>query len=209
MRGGVALLCGSEVTRLVKFPATEYGGYVDHPRFGRKPRFTGLNAEPTPDGKVFCHWHSPVGTRVPNTAIAADTARQGRVTVHVTHYFDSRRVCRKCGRPFLFFAEEQKFWYEELQFPLESDCLECVLCRKEAQHLQVTRERYEELFANAARTEAETLELVECGVLLAESSVFSTKLLPRLRGHLKPLLDGPHSARARALVARMDLCSPA
>ena len=42
----------------------------------------------------------------------------------MTHYFDAKRVCRKCERPFLFFAEEQKYWYEDLRFPLEADCLD-------------------------------------------------------------------------------------
>jgi hypothetical protein len=30
----------------------------------------------------------------------------------------------------LLFAEEQKYWYEELKFPLEANCLDCVPCRK-------------------------------------------------------------------------------
>lgn len=100
-----------------------YSDYVEHPRFGRWPRLTELNPDAT-DGTVFCHWHSPPGVRVPDTAIAADVTKQSAATVPVTHYFDARRVCRKCERPFLFFAEEQRFWYEELGFPLEADALE-------------------------------------------------------------------------------------
>jgi hypothetical protein len=187
--------------------AGDRGSFVDHPRFGDRPRLTGLDPRDAADGSVYCHWHSPPGVRVPSTAIAADVSRQRRATIHVTHYFDSVRTCRRCGRPFLFFAEEQRHWYEELQFPLEADCLECAPCRKDLQQLQVARERYETLTAAVSRSDEETLTLVECGLTLVEASVFSTKVLPKLRRLLKPTLasaEGAHFARASALRARLQ-----
>ena len=191
----------------MKWLRTDYAGYVEHPRYGQGPRYTGLDVVDSPDGRVYCHWHSPPGVRVPNTAIAADVSRQGRATLHVTHYFDARRVCRKCERPFLFFAEEQKHWYENLMFPLEADCLECPPCRKDEHRLRAIRRRYDALLQDTARTASDTLELVECGLLLVESAVFSEKLVPRLRGLLKPLLldsEGPHYTRAQALRSAID-----
>ncbi|HSC94291.1 MAG TPA: zinc-ribbon domain containing protein [Burkholderiales bacterium] len=125
----------------------------------------------------------------------------------MTHYFDARRVCRKCGRPFLFFAEEQKHWYEALMFPLEADCLDCPPCRKDEQRLRAIRQKYDALLAKRIRTQAETLELVECGLFLVESVLFSAKLLPRLRGLLKPLLlaaEEPHYTRAKALMSAIN-----
>jgi hypothetical protein len=183
----------------------EYGHYVAHPRFGRKPRLTGLDVTSTTDGKVFCHWHSPAGVRVPNTAVVADVTRQQPATVAVTHYFDAMRICRKCARPFLFFAEEQKFWYEELAFPLEADCLECPPCRKGEQKLRVARETYDALLLKPARTQTDTLELVDCALDLVESSVFSIKLLPKLRGLLKPLIAAgdPYGTQARMVLERL------
>ena len=191
----------------MKSPAAEYSGFVEHPRYGKEPRFTGLDVTDSPDGKVYCHWHSPAGVRVPNTAVVADVARQGTVTLHVTHYFDAKRVCRKCGRPFLFFAEEQKHWYEDLKFPLEADCLDCAPCRKDEQRVRVMRQKYDALLEDTARTDADTLELVECGLFLVESVVFSAKLLPKLRGLLKPLLvdaAGPYYTRVQALMSRIN-----
>jgi hypothetical protein len=188
-------------------PAAGYSGFVEHPRYGKGPRFTGLDVTDSPDGTVYCHWHSPVSVRVPGTAVVADVARQRPATLHVTHYFDAKRVCRKCERPFLFFAEEQKYWYEDLEFPLEADCLECAPCRKDEQRLGLVRQKYEALLRETARTEADTLELVECGVLLVESSVFSVKVLPKLRGLLKTILvaaELPSYDRARALMSRLD-----
>jgi hypothetical protein len=187
-----------------------YSDYVEHPRFGRGPRVTGLNPVDTVDGSVFCHWHSPLGVRVPNTAVAADVARHIRATVPVTHYFDARRVCRKCEPPFLFFAEEQRFWYEELGFPLAADALECVACRRDERQLRARKEKYEALVAAPVRTERETLLLVECAVVLVESAVFATKVISRLRGLLKPILakpKGPNYAQARALLSRIEAVS--
>jgi hypothetical protein len=191
----------------MKSPAAEYSSFVAHPRYGKGPRFTGLDVTDSPDGKVYCHWHSPVGVRVPSTAVVADMARQRPATLHVTHYFDVKRVCRKCGRPFLFFAEEQKYRYEDLEFPLEADCLECAPCRKDEQRLRLIRQKYDALLRDTARTEADTLKLVECGVLLVESSIFSVKVVPKLRGLLRALsvdAEGPSYSRAQALMSRID-----
>jgi Probable zinc-ribbon domain len=183
-----------------------YSDYVEHPRFGRGPRLTGLNPDDT-DGTVVCHWHSPPGVRVPSTAIAADVTKQRAATLPVTHYFDARRVCRKCERPFLFFAEEQRFWYEELGFPLEADALECVSCRRDERRLRAMREEYESLLVSPSRTDAETLRLVGCALVLVETGVFGTKLLPRLRALLKPMLadaEGPSHAEARTLLSKIE-----
>ena len=125
----------------------------------------------------------------------------------MTHYFDAKRICRKCERPFLFFAEEQKHWYEDLMFPLEADCLECPPCRKDEQRLRAIRQKYDALLEKTARTPIDTLELVECGLLLIESGVFSEKLVPKLRGLLKPLMldvEAPHYTRAQALISAIS-----
>lgn len=187
--------------------AAEYSYFVEHPRYGKAPRATGLDVADSPDGTVYCHWHSPIGVRIPNTAIAADVARQAPATLHVTHYFDSKRVCRKCKRPFLFFAEEQKYWYEDLGFPLEADCLECPPCRKDEQRLGAIRQKYEALLANTTRSDTDTLELVACVLDLVEAGIFSHKVLPKLRGLLKPLLlreEAASNREARALLQRME-----
>lgn len=149
-----------------------YALFVDHPRYGRRPNVTGLNPSPMDPG-VHLHWNAtthkeivarykaivgkewPFGDfsaycertkRIPNTAIVADLSRQTRATVPVTHYFDLDRQCRDCNRSFIFFAQEQKHWYEQLGFGLDSDCVRCVDCRKQQQGIARYREIYESLF---------------------------------------------------------------
>ena len=166
--------------------------FVTHPRYGQGPRITGLDPENDfATGRVFLHWHSPAGVRIPYTAIPADVSRQMPATVPVTHYFDAKRQCADCGRPFIFFAAEQKHWYEELGFPLESDCVRCVVCRKKQQGHEWHRQRYEELCHVPARTPEENLELAECAVSLIEAGVFGRRQIERVRSTLKKVPSGP------------------
>ena len=82
---------------------------VNHPRYGKRPRITGLNPAGGPD--VHFHPHTTKKNRIANTAIRADLARQKYTIAAVTHYLDVERSCRDCQRPFIFFAAEQKHWY--------------------------------------------------------------------------------------------------
>lgn len=159
----------------------EYSQFVTHPRFGQRPRMTGLNPETDYGGDVFLHWHSPKECRIPNTAICADISRQSPATVPVTHCFDVMRQCHDCSKPFIFFAAEQKYWYEDLGFGLDSDCVRCAPCRKKQQGIARLREKYEELFHITDRTTEKNLEMAECCLGLIEASVFHKQKLQRVR----------------------------
>ena len=181
-----------------------FAEYVAHPRFGKGPRLTGLNPTQALDGSVWLHFHTRDPDRVPNTAIVANTARQNRPTIPVTHYFDVRRRCRACGRPFLFFAEEQQYWYEELQFPLEADCVRCVECRAGVRELRAMKQQYDLLLQAPRRSAEDTLELVGAAYALVEASIFSPKVVPRMRALLRALQAGENpqvAVRAQELLA--------
>ncbi len=45
-------------------------------------------------------------------------------------YYDLQRTCRSCGDDFLFSKEEQRFWYEELEFYVDSKPIHCKPCNK-------------------------------------------------------------------------------
>ena len=166
----------------------DYSNFVNHPRYGQAPRITGLNPKNSYlTGKVFLHWHSPNKFRIPNTAIMANTDKQVDSTIPVTHYFDVQRKCKDCNKNFIFFAEEQKYWYEELQFPLESDCIRCINCRKNHQHINVKRKYYESLIHIERRTLNENLELAECAIYLSEENIFGKKQLNKIRIILKEI----------------------
>ena len=165
--------------------ADKYAHYVPHPRYGHRPRLTGLNPETDYSGDIFLHWHSPRECRFPNTAILANLSLQASATIPVTHYFDVKRKCRDCGKLFIFFAQEQQYWYEELGFCLESDCVRCVPCRKRQQGVGLRRQRYEELFHMTDRTVDQNLELADCCLVLIEEAVFHRRQTQRVRMLLK------------------------
>lgn len=193
----------------------EYAGYVEHPRFGKAPRFTGFDPDPD-SATVHLHWNTQYDTatqlrqmeRLPGwspalpddgtgmvrgTAIAADLSKQSPATVSVTHYYDIEKVCRQCGHRFIFFAEEQKYWYEELGFPLEADAVRCAPCRRRLQQIARQRERYEQLFRLPNRTTDETLEMADCCLTLIEEGVFHRRQTQRVRMLLNRLPDDRRS----------------
>lgn len=154
----------------------KYADFVDHPRYGPRPNLTGLNPQQFEKG-VHLHWNGARGERIPNTAIEADLSRQTPTTAGITHYFDETRRCENCNRPFIFFAEEQKFWYEELGFNLNADCVRCFPCRQR----QRTRTCYEVLFAKADKNADEHLEMAELCLTFIEARTFTVKQLPHVR----------------------------
>lgn len=158
--------------------------------YGRGPRITGSNPQDDWQNGVYLGWHSPIGERIADTAIIADTSKQVSRPVPVTHYYDVKRTCRDCKRKFLFFAEEQKFWYETLGFPLESDCVRCIDCRKTQQEFQELRKTYEEMLQKPDRTDTETLELANCAVTLIECGLFGNRTIDRVRSFLNSIPVG-------------------
>lgn len=213
--------------------ADPYTQFAEHPRYGRRPHVTGLNPQPGDPG-VHLHWntttvrevaaqfeammgkrwpygdlwdHSQQIRRIPHTAIPADLDRQTPATVQVTHYFDLERRCRDCGRPFIFFAREQQYWYEQLGFGLDSDCVRCVDCRKQQQGIARYREIYESLFHVAERTPERSLQMADACLSLIEHGVFSHRQLQRVRRLLKAVAEHAEPrllSRCRNLRQRLE-----
>ena len=164
---------------------TSYDDYVIHPRYGQGPRITGSNPDPKIDGEIRAHWRGGDNGWIPNTAVGADLSLQNNSGYSVTHYFDEPRVCRDCKSKFIFFAEEQKHWYEELGFSLNSDCVRCVECRKTQQGLGRLSAQYVELMALPNRTTEQSLEMVGCCLALVEAGSFNK----RQTSHIRQILN--------------------
>lgn len=183
--------------------ASTYGEYVEHPRYGKEPRFSGLEVDPHTSG-VNLHWNAKrysveflryfkrrygdvlslnddCSRYVPGTAIGANLDRQVPATIAITHYYDIDKVCRGCGRRFIFFALEQKHWYEQLGFPLEAQAVRCVPCRRKLQQVSRARRRYEALSHVKQRSDDETLEMVACSLTLMEEGIFPARQTERVR----------------------------
>lgn len=86
-------------------------------------------------------------------------------------YADLLKTCRDCGRPFLFYASEQRFWYETLQLPQGVDCVACPPCRKLARRVKACHARYDEAL-HAPRLDAKDMKaFVDDALFLLEQGV--------------------------------------
>jgi hypothetical protein len=165
-------------------PVTEY---VPHPRYGSAPRFTSRKV-------VDCHSEWAEAKRVPfipGTAVKATPSRQRSMSWNGHHevhfYVDEVRKCRTCRREYLFFADEQRFWYDILSIPMEVHPVRCARCRKADRQAKRMPREYRELLAmpETSRTAKQHLRLAALGIALRDAGVFTAKLLPKIRSVLK------------------------
>lgn len=171
----------------MKRKARGYSEYVEHPRYGRGPRFTDLCLRKPPLGYRLATYVSD--DVIEGTAIEADLKRQTPSPIPVLYYFDLSRKCIDCGRPFIFFAEEQRYWYETLGFVLDSNCIRCIDCRNRRHDLERKCRRYEELLHQPDRTVDELIEMAECTLSLIENGLFHVRQAERFRMLLNRLSD--------------------
>lgn len=142
---------------------------------------------------------------VPGTAVVADPDAQREPTVPVTHYFDLDKRCVDCRRRFLFFAVEQKYWYQKLRLPLEANAIRCVPCRKAMQDAKAKQRRYMELVALDRRSPADSLEAAVAFLDLVDVGFFGDRRLDRVRALLNAAReDLGEDPRWRAALARVQ-----
>lgn len=78
-----------------------------------------------------------------STAVRADISKQNFSVCPRHWYIDAAFNCSRCGESFVFTADEQKFWYEELKFWIDSIPRECAKCRKELRELKSLQQKYD------------------------------------------------------------------
>jgi hypothetical protein len=80
-----------------------------------------------------------------NTVIG-DPSKQNAtdaVYAYYDRYIDQLLQCEKCKRHFYFFAEEQKYWYEDLGFWVDARCIHCIECRIKTHKWKRLQKEYE------------------------------------------------------------------
>lgn len=153
-----------------KKPKTRYKDYVMHPRYGNKPIYSGAKIQL--DEILNGHWQYKADSIFPETAIEADTSKQNYSMYPIKIYVDIEKQCLECNRWFIFYAKEQKYWFEELGFYVDADCVKCVECRKKEQSIKQLMLDYEFLLKKSDKTKEETstlknvaLELFQLGYI--------------------------------------------
>lgn len=102
-------------------------GLVASPRYGAVPIPSGLSI---PEAEIRAGFWAlrDEGVIFPQTVLRADPSRQNYTLYPRRYYVDMLRDCRDCGRPFIFFAQEQQHWFEVLRFYVDADCVRCSEC---------------------------------------------------------------------------------
>lgn len=198
--------------------------YVEHPRYGTTPRHTGLDPDPDSEG-VYLHWNTNFFTKkqmafmrkfgvdpdlnekgrsIPGTAVVANLSKQLPATVPVTHYYDIAKCCRDCKRLFIFYADEQKHWYEELGFSLNSDCVRCVPCRKNEQAIESLLQKYNRLVKEDALSIESEIELAECRLVLIDEGVFTLNQAEKIRSFLNRFEDCSEGVAIRERLEKIE-----
>ena len=88
------------------------------------------------------------------SAVRADIARQNYTVCPRYWYIDVTVRCARCQETFLFSAAEQRTWYEEWGFPVDSFARHCPDCRRERRRLKALRQEYDRSVA-AARSSSD------------------------------------------------------
>lgn len=154
---------------------------VPHPRYGSEPipsDVKGVSIEAI----LRSHWSYRSREIFPESVLMADTSKQNFNVFPRECYVDMRKTCRSCKRPFIFFAAEQKHWFEVLQFYVDADCVHCPECRVQRTAAKRAFQRYSSLILLAKPTPDELQQLVDTSVLLhAQGTLKSRDRLGRLK----------------------------
>jgi hypothetical protein len=159
--------------------------FVDHPRYGNQPILSGENYSMGEVRSAFWQYSSLLYVQkliFPQSAIRADVAKQKYGYSPRPLYVDIARPCRTCHRWFLFYALEQKYWFETLGFFVDADCVNCQECRHAEHNFEGGIDRYGLLLANEEKTDAEWQELSKLAdFLYAERYIKKAETLQKSR----------------------------
>lgn len=81
-------------------------------------------------------------------------------------YLDKKKNCETCSKNYIFSKEEQKFWYEELKFWVQSTPKNCQACRKEIRNKKNLNTKLSKLIKHADLKDAN--QLIEISQLYFE-----------------------------------------
>jgi hypothetical protein len=122
------------------------------------------------------------------SAIKADTSKQDFSVAPRHWYIDAVFQCDRCHEKFCFSAAEQRAWYEDYKFWVDSCPRECQACRRELRRLKSLRQEYDREIAQALTCKELDLkvriasiidQLCDAGITLPEKVHENRKVLAK------------------------------
>ena len=147
-----------------------------------------------------CHLFSGVRSRSYGTAVCAEISKQNYTVCPRYWYFDVSIMCRDCGDEFVFSADEQRFWYEEREFYVDSLPVRCFECRKSRRLVAEFQREYDENVALALKNLSGTK---------FDLRSFKTRVLDAIEGLVAAEVELPERMKRnrttlRAQLAKLD-----
>ncbi|KZN53215.1 zinc-ribbon domain-containing protein [Pseudoalteromonas luteoviolacea] len=136
---------------------SDKNSYVYHPLYGSEPIPSEFDY--STEEVASAHWRYRSLKFFRETAIPANINKQNFALFPRSLYVDIEEECVDCHRLFIFYALEQKYWFEELRFWVDAHCIRCIECRKKDQEIKNMQRRYGDLVSKENRTNDETAEL--------------------------------------------------
>ncbi|KRB88434.1 hypothetical protein ASE26_29275 [Duganella sp. Root198D2] len=92
------------------------------------------------------------------------------------------KTCVECSRAFIFYAREQRDWYETRGFFIDVDCVRCVECRRKQRADKRHMERYSEFQARDSLSRKEMMHFVDdCIFLFQQGKLKNLSHLGRIK----------------------------
>ena len=156
---------------------------VPHPRYGSvslPSGVRGISLETILSG----YWGYKTEHVFPDSVLIANPDKQNYSIFPRQFYVDILKTCRSCARPFIFFAAQQKHWFETLGFFVDADCVHCSECRAQRTTTKRAVQHYSSLVQLAQPNSNELQQLVDATVWLLTQGALKNR--SRL-GHIKNL----------------------
>lgn len=100
------------------------------------------------------------------TAMRGDIEKQNYSICPRHWYLDAKFQCSRCKIPFLWSAQEQRRWFEDYRFWIDSIPKHCPACRAERRRLAKLRQEYDTLIAQAVKQATPELQARIVDILL-------------------------------------------
>lgn len=161
--------------------ASGRAGCVKAPECERQTMFGSDDSREMPPHFFFGALHIDHGT-----AKRADVERQNFSVAPRNWYVDATFRCEHCGGSFVFSADEQRMWYEQYGFYVDSLPMHCQNCRRALRHRRDLRKECDRDITAAVRGDDRVLKarLIRVIDQLCESDAEAPRQMLEHRRHL-------------------------
>lgn len=123
-----------------------------------------------------------------STAQKADISKQNYSVCPRHWYLDATIHCGDCKREFVFTASEQRYWYENRRFYVDSFPTRCAKCRRHERTKLEHRQRYDAMIESALARNAPPDQKRQVVAIIDELELIEGEIPEKLKQNRERLL---------------------